>query len=668
MERIYDITQDPAQELLARKREIERATAAIVSGQGIDDQEMKERQAASDAYAGENEQHFAAYLQDCIDQSVRANAEIRKTQAHCYRVYLEDEPVNYAKKDAWQSRIVVPKPFGTVQSGASAIKRAFTPKFLSVNNVKDKRSAEFWKKILDIHLNEQHGRFVLRFTDATTMALAVGISMEMIPQWIPGAGLSFSLIEPWKIHRDPDATSRDPQSGLYWIHQEWLDWHVLKAGQESGKYFDVARVKENEQAMPNNPWLTQEAISARKGMIWERSQYRPMILTSEFWGTVLSPKGEMLLPNARFTSAAGRIIEKPTAVTYKMLRWPGSAFSPMPDLLKFNGRGLLEGVLSLWESMCNLLCMHQDNLQWIVNPMSEINVDALVDPADTETWPGKEYLVRETVAGQQAVRSVLRRSQTNDVLANMQYHDQNYQRGSFVSDAVQGLPGYRKDMTYREASMNLDQALGVYSLMGENIESGAIYAITAAAEFISKYATYQDYSTVFTPEELEHLGITPDTDPNSTNGVAGVPPLDGSFHISGIQALMKENEALVNIEKFIIPLSMNPMYAKYLRPYKTLKSIELRTNLRDEEIIVDEETALQIDETEKMMAAKLKEEQAKAAALAEEKAKAEALAQEQEQSMAKAHSIADLAGKIDKVTAKEQIMKEGGTPQGELAQ
>jgi hypothetical protein len=99
-----------------------------------------------------------------------------------------------------------------------------------------------------------------------------------------------------------------------------------------------------------------------------------------------------------------------------------------------------------------------------------------------------------------------------------------------------------------------------------------------------------------------------------------------------------------------------------------LKSIELRTNLRDEEIIVDEDTAKQIDETEKLIIAKQKEEQAKAQALAEAQAKAEALAQEQEQSMAKAHGIADLASKIDKVTAKEQIMKAGGTPQGELAQ
>jgi len=608
------------------KRKMEQREGAAAQNIGnIDENEMAEREAAAKAYAGENEKHFASYLQDCVNQSVRANSEIRKTQAHCYRVYLENEPVNYARKDYWQSRIVVPKPFGTVQYGASALKRAFSPNFLTIKDTKNKNTATFWQKILEIQLNHKHAKFIQRFIDATTMGLAVGISQEVIPRWIPGAGLHFSLVEPWKIHRDPDAAPRDAQSGLYWIHQEWLDWHVLLAGEEAKKYQNVRRVRAQETADGNNAWMTQEAIAARKGMIWERSDFRPMILTSEFWGTVLSPKGEMLLPNARFTTAAGRVIEPPTAVPYKNLRWPGMAYSPLPDLLKFNGRGLLEGILTLWEAMCNLMCLHHDALQWQVNPMSEINVDALVDPADTETWPGKEYLVKDTVSGQQAVREVRRFSKTNEILANMQYHDQNYQRGSFVTDAVQGLPGYRKDMTYREAAMNLDQALGVYSLMGENIESGAIDIVTAACDFISLYATWQDLTDVFLPEELEAFGITQgrSEDGASPGGLIGIPEIDGTFHISGIQALMKENESLANLRDVIIPLSQAPRYAPYFRPYNVLKAFELRTNLTDEKLIASEEEAMMIEAGEFEQLAQMKKAEALAAAQAEAQADAQ---------------------------------------------
>jgi hypothetical protein len=619
------LEKDPAQVLLERKREIERNDAAVMSG-SIDEKEMAERKEAANAYAGENEQHFVDYMMDCMKSSVRAHEDIRRTQAHCYRVFLEDEPVNYFNKEPWQSRIIVPKPFGTVQYGASAVKRAFTPKFLSMTNVVNQAAGHFWQKMIETQLNEEHAKFVLRFTDATTMALAVGISMEMIPRWVPGHGMEFTLIEPWKIHRDPDAAPRDPQSGMYWIHQEWLDYFVLKEGEKNGRYFEVDRAKETTEN-DSNPWLTKEAIAARKGMIWERSQFRPMILTSEFWGIVLDPKGNMLLPNAAYTMAGGRIIEKPRACPYTSLRWPGISFSPMPDLLKFSGRGLLEGILTLWESMCNIMCLHEDNLKWIVNPMTEINIDALADPRDAASVPGKDYLVRETVSGAQVVRQVQRRSATNEVLANMQYYDQNFQRGSFVTDAVQGLPGYRKDMTYREAAMNLDQALGVYSLMGENIEAGAIWAILATAEMVSRYASYQDYLDVFGADKLKEYGIEPDT--ANPGGIVGVPPIAGSFHVSGIQSLMKENETLTNLKQVVIPLAGSPTFARFIRPYKILKALELRTNLTDEGIFVTDNEA-------KMIEAQQYQELADQAA-----------AVKQAQDLQNAHTAADLMGKME---------------------
>jgi hypothetical protein len=613
---------NPFAEIMARIAALARSDDSALQ-EIRDERELAEREAAAQAYAGEDEKHFVDYLKDCIAQSVKANKEIRRVQDHCWRVYRENEPVNYARKEPWQSRIVVPKPFATVQYGASAIKKAFTPKFLSMDNIRPGREAagEFWKRVMETQLNEQHGKFVLRFTDATTMALAVGISMEMIPRWNPGKGLEYVLIEPWKIHRDPDSLSRDCQSGMYWIHQEWLDWYVLKEGEERGRYTQVARVRSEDNAETDNDLLTNEAIAERKSMTWERSRFRKMILTSEFWGTVLDRRGNLLLPNATYTVAGQRIIQLPRASLYRQIRWPGLAFSPLPDLLRFGGRGLLEGVMSVWEAMCGLMCLHQDNLQWLVNPMTEINVDALQYPEDVETWPGKEYLVKDTIAGQQAVRTVDRRSVTNDVLANMQYYDQNFQRGSLVTDAVQGLPGYRKDMTYREASMNLDQAMGVYSLMGENIEQGAIEAIVAGAELVYRHASYGDYLTMFTPEELEKFGVKPD--PNAENGVSGVPKLDGSFHVSGIQALMRENETVMNLKNTMIPLADSARFGPYIRPYNILKSLEARVNLKDEQVIVTQAEADKIEAQEYEALAKQKRAEEEARDLAEATAMAD---------------------------------------------
>lgn len=596
---------DPNFELLNRKREMDTLSPFRVR----DEQELRERESAAGAYAGENEQHFVDYCNDCLKQSVRAQKDIRRVQSDCWNVYHENEPVSYGDKDEWQARIVVPKPFQSVQYGAAAVKKAFSPHFLTIKNYTDKPAGDFWQTVMERHLDQKHSDFIIRFTDAVTMALAVGESMEMIPRWVKGKGLEYTLVEPWKIHRDPDALSRDAQSGLFWIHQEWLDYFVLKKGEKAGRYFDVVRVKEVAGEDPENPFMTKEAIAARRDTIWERSQFRKLILTSEFWGIVLDPRGEVLLPRASYTIAGNRVIQKPRSVPYRSLRWPGIGFSPLPNILSFGGRGLLEGVLTMWEAMNNIMCLHQDYLQWVVNPPTEVNVEALVDPNDVETWPGKTYATRDTQSGQQAVRTVQRRSRTNDVLSNMQYYDQQFQRGSFVTDAVQGLPGYRKDMTLGEASMNLDQAMGVYSLMGENIERGAIEAITAGLEIIDAHAGFADYRKEFSDEELEKYQIGPN--PEAVNGVSGVPFFDGSFHVSGIQALMRENETLKALQEIIVPLANDPRFGRYIKPYPTLKSIVERVNLNDEDVIVGDEEAAMIQkgETREMEEEKAKMEE-----------------------------------------------------------
>jgi len=98
----------------------------------MDAKERKERTAAAKALAREDEAHLVAFVQDCID-----TPEIREVQDRCWRAYNEEEPESYANKEAWQSRTVVPRPFAAVQYGASAIKKAFSPDFLTITDKRD---------------------------------------------------------------------------------------------------------------------------------------------------------------------------------------------------------------------------------------------------------------------------------------------------------------------------------------------------------------------------------------------------------------------------------------------------------------------------------------------------------------------------------------------------
>jgi len=581
---------DPTREIQDRLRELAK-TKGVPE---MDEQELDERENAAKRYAGENEAHFVAYAEDCRKTSVDAMVNIREIQKECWSVYNEEAPPNYANKEAWQSKVIIPKPFGAVQFAMSIVRKAFAAEFLSVENENNPDVADFWEKLIKFQLNKQHANFPIQFTDASGMGFAVGQSLEMIPVWRPGRGLNFVLVEPWKIHRDPDASSRHAQSGLYWIHQEYLDFHVLKEAEKSGRYVEVDKVKEFVSSKDSN--LTKEEIARRKNMVWQRSQFRKSVLTSEFWGMVLDSKGELLLPSATYTVAGNHVIGLPKKSPYRTLRWPGISFSPLPQFLRFDGRGLLQGIRSIWYWMCSLMSLHSDSLNWVVNPPKEINISALVDQDDIDDYPGKTYLVRDTISGQQVVRTVDRKNITNEVLANLNYGDQHFQEGSFVSSIVQGLPGFRAEVTAREQAQNLEQAMNVFSLMGQNLEDGAIQVVCAAAETIAINASPQDLLEVF-PENIIAALINQE----APTGI-DLPELTGSFHISGISAIMKDSEILRSITQMILPL-MTPgsPFEPYLKPYNILRSIERRTNLQDEGVVVREDEAIAIQEQQAIM-------------------------------------------------------------------
>lgn len=554
-----------------------------------DRQELEERESAAQAYAVEDEGHFVDYCQDSIRLSVEANREIRADQGSLYRMYKEDMPPNFANKENWQSKAVIPKPHSSVQFAMSAVRKAFTPDFLSIANKNNPDYGELWEKLLKDQLGRDKANFPIRFTDSTGMGFAVGVSMEMIPTWVPGSGLRYEIVEPWKIHRDPDAVSRLSQSGLYWIHQEYIDYHVLLQGEKSGRYINVKRAK-NQTEVPKDNNMTEEEIAKRKGKSFTRGKYRHALLTSEFWGTVLDRRGELLLPDATYTIAGNNVIGLPKLPPFSNHRWPGTAFSPLPDFVRFEGRGLLKGVQSIWYLMCSVLALYTDNLNWVVNPMTEIEQTSLVDTDDIDSYPGKQYLTRGTISGNQAVRTVERRAKTADVMSALKFLHESFQEGNFISDALRGSIG-KREITAREASQNLDQAMGVFGLMGDNTEDGAIQAIKVGADVTANNISLEELSDVFGEEVASQF-----IDGESDTGIT-LPPIDGEYSVSGLSAILKDNEAVLAIREVF--LQLGPEYQPYLKHFKLLKSLEQRVNLKDEGIVVTEDEAEEINERTK---------------------------------------------------------------------
>ena len=556
--------------------------------------ESKERASKASRLAQENEAHFISLLEDCAKDSKEKLRDIRKEQAECWRVFNEEKPPNFAYKDPWQAQITVPKPFQSVKFFEAQIRKAFEYEYLTIENERDTNLSAFWRKFMFQQLGRSVSDFATKLADATGMGLAVGTSMEIIPRWRPWRGLAFDLIEPWKIHRDPDAAARDPQSGMYWIHDEWIDWYVLQNLAAKGKYDKeaVAGLKDlaDQSRYSEDAGITKDEMDKMRNMVWNRGAFRNLIKVSEYWGTILDTDGEILIENGTFTVAGNRIISKPKPSYYKTLRWPGMSFSPMPHYLRFDGRSILQSVKSMWYFLCNLMSLHADNLNWIVNPMREVNIEALIDPADNKYYPGKYVYTRETTSGQQVVREVGQRSISNEVIANANFAKQAIDDGTFTTAPVTGGPGYRAEVTAREYMGAREQSLTVFAPVGKNIEGGAVSAIHAAAETIALNISYEELYYFMGDEAAAYY------DETDAPLYVNLPHLStGQFSVSGISNMLRDIEILNSVRDNFLETLGNPQLAQivlpYIEPYNLLKSIEKRSGLKDEGILIDEERA-----------------------------------------------------------------------------
>lgn len=610
-----NIVESMRQRLVAIERTDEQQQNGV-----MDAQEDAERVAATEAYFGESEQHFVDFAVEQIKHAAATNLDIRTIQQECWEVYQENPPPNYTFKEDWQSRVVIPKPFGAVQFGMAAVKQAFSPNFLSIEDKRHPKLAAFWRKLMETQLDRAHGQFVTRFTMASGMGFAIGQSFEVIPIWRPGRGLDFSLVEPWKIQRDPDALPLSPQSGLFWAHEEFQDLWYLRQQEVTGRYANTSALSVGEEDQnPQNYPMDRARTAELRRQLWQRNRYRQSILTREYWGTVLDSRGNLLHPSLVYTVAGNRVIQPPRATPYPTLRWPGSSFSPLPNFLRYEGRSLLQSVRSLWYFMCNLKALHIDYLNWVTNPMLEIEQQRLIDQDDISPYPGREYLVKSSPNGQPAVRTVDRRFTTNEILANTMAADQDFQRGTFITDPIQGLPGFRQQITARESAQNLQQSLTVFSIIGENLDFGAVDIIKSAMETIQINITREELLDLFSMEELlDTFGESefiqewpacfvltgdeaaarfgeplPQEVPTSPTGVL-LPGMTGTFHISGLQSILKDFETMNAIQNLVLPLAQDPANQPYIYRHKLMRSIEVRSGLQDEGIFVSEEEGMQI--------------------------------------------------------------------------
>ena len=268
------------------------------------------------------------------------------------------------------------------------------------------------------------------------------------------------------------------------------------------------------------------------------------------------------------------------------------AFISVLHPLRFHGEGLVKGIRVLWVILNNLLNLHMDNLNWVINKPKVTDVDKLYDPTDTAMYPGKNILARNT-NGQYVVQEVNLSAETSNTLAAYQHIDSQIQNGSFINDFVQGLPGNRSDITLGEVEMKTSQSMGIFDSIAKDMEYGLTNIIWASYETIAL-----NWTENHTPGPMATFPNDPYCQLFSQMEIPirrELLKINSNIKVSAISSLAKKMDYIKRLDTFL-ERAGQPPYNVYTKPYNILKNYRDSLSLGEADILISDEDAKIVDQ------------------------------------------------------------------------
>lgn len=491
--------------------------------------------------------HLVEYVEQCVKEA-RDSTKARRDLDEVLWEAHETKMREMDQKDAWQSKIVLNEPFAAVYQAKTIVRKSVAdrPDYFDAvaRDPQDPLSvmkAKFWKDSLK-YWGKEAGLQVI-IPDMAEMAFAIGISLGVKAVWVTDDfgrdHLRCVRIRPWNLYRDPDAQPRDAQSGLYLVQEEWVDYHKLLEAEAKGIYTGVRDVMRDDAPNHSN---SKEEQRRREGMVHSRHDYRKAVLVREFYGDVLDHNGELVLSKVRMVVANRTVILKPTPSPFPRLRWPIHQFSILPSLINFHGYSIIEGVLKMWKLRNNVLSITADNLNFLLNSAYEVDISKLVNPADTEIYPGALKYRKAGASSGPAYQPIGKPGDLRDLQVLWGLTGNQFQNGSFVTELMQGQLG-RRDVTKGEVEIKTQQALGVFDSIGKDVEFGGVALLQQVQEIIALMWDPTDHPSyqMIAKRNNEFLSIIERMSPEErTEALA----LDADISIRGVSVLLERANLL----------------------------------------------------------------------------------------------------------------------------
>lgn len=577
------------------------AQLADLQEQPAEDQTAEFEDATQDLPDG----HLVEYVEECVKQTERTDGDRMRLDEQLWDAH-ENIQREMAAKDDWQAKITTNEPFQTVIQAKMLVRKAVVdrPEWFTMDTpLKDDQftvaKANFWQD--STRWWARKAKLVQLFPDMTEMAFTIGNSMATKSVWGAEADGSETLrivkIEPWKIRRDPDAMSREPQSGLYCIHQDWIDYHVLLEGEKNGDYINVRNCLHDKG---DEGTYDRRHERKKRGLVDYSHRFRPQVFVREFWGGVLDHNGELVYPSVRFTVANRTVISRPVETNFARIRWPIHQFAAVPHMRNFHGYSLIEGMLKMWKFRNNMLSMTADRMSFVLNGMYEVDEGKLVNPADKELYPGCTKAKKFNAQGSAYTQIKMDADFLQAVEQMMGLTGNLFQNGVFVTELLKGETGERKDITKGEVEIKTQQALGVFEGIGHDVEYGAEQLIEMVQDVLTTYWDPMDTPSYLDVLGEKHRGVIEQVMQMSPEQRVQYLKQDVDIEVRGVSLQFQKAEMvdrLINMVK----ITDSPRFVNYAKDDVLIRKLGDALDAQ-ETIKSDEELLAELQHQQEMMA------------------------------------------------------------------
>lgn len=554
--------------------------------------------------------HLVEFVDACKQETTKFEEKRQRLNRALLAAY-ENEMPELQQKEAWQAKITLPTIFTTCFQAKSLVRKAVAEKTeyfewdaYDKDDLPSVQKARFWKDALNYW--GRRSKFHTLFPDMTEMSFVQGVSpaMKCVMRRNPSGPDTLKLLKvnQENIFRDPDAKPREPQSGLYCIHQDWVDYHELVKGQEEGIYMNVGpHIWGNESEYNTQSTRRREdQQQKRRNHLAERNRFRKSVLVSEFWGTVLDQNGEIAMSNVMYTVANKTVIQRPVRVEFPTIKWPIHQFSAIPHFERFNGISLVEGVFKLWKLRNNLLCMSTDKLSFSLLDMFEVDPSILQNAADVEIYPGALKFRKPNKQGSAYTKIELSaRLEEMEPLWNISASE--IQNGSFITDLIRGTFGAgNKDTTATEQKIKYEQGLGVFENIGRDVEEGGVDGLRMMQEFLTVAWDPNDHQT-FAPFLNKHPEVADMLMRTSPDERIEALNVESDVSMRGVSLLLEKSDRLQRIKE-LMAITESPRFGFYVKDDKLIEAAVDSLNMEDA-LKSDDELEIELQQQQQQQAA-----------------------------------------------------------------